>query len=97
MTDYRIMRHEVVEGGMGQTQLSLVGHSNEFGHCPLDNRKEPLKDFNREEVTRWNLCLRSLSLVAREMDIRWIRGTSEETRVPVRRLSLYHRTDLVAT
>lgn len=40
------MRHEVVEGGMGQTKLSLVGHSEEFGLCLLDSG-EPLKGFNR--------------------------------------------------
>lgn len=47
MTDHRIMGHEVVEGGMGQTKLSLVGHAKEFGLCPLDSG-EPLKDFNGE-------------------------------------------------
>ena len=46
MTAHRIMRCEVVEGGMGQTKLSLVGQFKEFGLCPLDNG-EPLKEFKQ--------------------------------------------------
>ena len=47
MTDHRIMRHEVVDGGIGQTKLSLVGHSEEFALCPLESG-EPLKDSKGE-------------------------------------------------
>ena len=58
------MRCEVVEGGMGQTKLSLVGQFKEFGLCPLDNG-EPLKEFKQGVSDQMESVFRSFILAAR--------------------------------
>lgn len=67
VTAHRIRRCEVVEGGMGQTKLSLVGQFKGFGLCPLDNG-EPLKEFKQGVSDKMESVFRSFILAASGID-----------------------------